>query len=277
MHYRQEQRPGCGGCLLLFIMIAFLVGGTPLLLRFMGLLVGAFLFFVIAVIAVLWGGSLYVKRQVDSYVRSQTDTHNAFVHILVNILVKIAQVDGTITREETNIINRFFRNNLHYGQSQMFWVKELVRSAVRSPVPLDDWLAEFKEKFAYEPRLILLELIYQILYTKRPVPDAELAMARNIGQYLDISDYDLRSIENKYRYASSAAVSEEVHEERYYEILGLKKGADFEEIKSAYRKLSMQYHPDKVGHLGEEFRTVAEEKMKDLNAAYEYLRKKFAA
>jgi DnaJ like chaperone protein len=37
----------------------------------------------------------------------------------------------------------------------------------------------------------------------------------------------------------------------------------------------MEYHPDRVGHLGEEFRQVAEEKMKEINVAYNYLKKKF--
>jgi len=37
----------------------------------------------------------------------------------------------------------------------------------------------------------------------------------------------------------------------------------------------MQYHPDKVGHLGEEFKKVAEEKMKEINNAYEFLKRKF--
>jgi DnaJ like chaperone protein len=37
----------------------------------------------------------------------------------------------------------------------------------------------------------------------------------------------------------------------------------------------MKYHPDKVGHLGDEFKKVAEDKMKELNVAYEYLKKKF--
>ncbi len=32
-----------------------------------------------------------------------------------------------------------------------------------------------------------------------------------------------------------------------YEILGLEPGADDRDIKKAYRKLSLQYHPDKVG------------------------------
>jgi len=62
-------------------------------------------------------------------------------------------------------------------------------------------------------------------------------------------------------------------EAQYYEILGLAPGASAEEIKSAYRKLSMQCHPDKVAHLGEEFRQVAEEKMKELNEAYQHLKK----
>jgi DnaJ like chaperone protein len=35
----------------------------------------------------------------------------------------------------------------------------------------------------------------------------------------------------------------------------------------------MQYHPDKVSHLGDEFRTGAEEKMKEINQAYDYFKK----
>ena len=64
-------------------------------------------------------------------------------------------------------------------------------------------------------------------------------------------------------------------DERYYAILGLEKGAGAEDIKKAYRQLSMKYHPDKVRHLGEEFRAIAEEKMKEINGAYDYFKKKF--
>jgi len=52
----------------------------------------------------------------------------------------------------------------------------------------------------------------------------------------------------------------------YYEVLGLQKGASDEEIKKAYRKLAVKYHPDK--NPGDK---TAEEQFKELGEAYEVL------
>ena len=56
-----------------------------------------------------------------------------------------------------------------------------------------------------------------------------------------------------------------------YEALGISRNAAPDEIKSAYRQLANKYHPDKVSHLGEEFRVMAEKKFKEIQAAYEEL------
>ena len=56
-----------------------------------------------------------------------------------------------------------------------------------------------------------------------------------------------------------------------YTILGLSSGASPEEIKRAYRKLANKYHPDKVSHMGEEFRELAERRFKEIQSAYQEL------
>jgi molecular chaperone DnaJ len=53
----------------------------------------------------------------------------------------------------------------------------------------------------------------------------------------------------------------------YYEVLGVQRGASEDEIKGAYRKLAMRWHPDRNNGSKE-----AEEKFKDLTEAYDILR-----
>jgi len=57
-----------------------------------------------------------------------------------------------------------------------------------------------------------------------------------------------------------------------YKILEIEPGASQKDIKQAYRLLAGKYHPDKVAHLGDEFKALAEERFKDIQEAYSELR-----
>jgi len=274
MQYQRQQQPGCGGCLLIALLFVSVTGGASGLISFLGTLIYALFFGVLILIALFWGFSFWLKRRVAEYEQSQSESHNRFVWLLVHILIHTAKIDGQITKDEVQTIHRFFQNNLRYSQTQMAWVKELIKEATNSTQSLDALLQEFKSTFAYEPRLILLELVYQVLYTKSDVPEDELEIARYIATFLEIPEYDQRTVEAKYRYHrqySTGATYDQAG--KHYATLGLVKGATADDIKKAYRKLSMQYHPDKVRHLGDEFRVVAEEKMKEINAANDYFKK----
>ena len=56
-----------------------------------------------------------------------------------------------------------------------------------------------------------------------------------------------------------------------YTVLNVDRDASPEEIKNAYKQLAGKYHPDKVLHLGEEFKKLAEERFKEIQEAYREL------
>ena len=54
-----------------------------------------------------------------------------------------------------------------------------------------------------------------------------------------------------------------------YKVLGVSPTASDDEVKKAYRELARKYHPDK--YAGSDLAELAEEKMKEVNAAYEQI------
>ena len=59
-----------------------------------------------------------------------------------------------------------------------------------------------------------------------------------------------------------------------YAVLGVSPAASEDEIKSAYRNLVNKYHPDKVSHLGDEFKQLADKRFKEIQEAYQRVMKK---
>jgi hypothetical protein len=58
-----------------------------------------------------------------------------------------------------------------------------------------------------------------------------------------------------------------------YKILGVEVGSPKDQIVTAYRQMAKMYHPDRVANLAPEFIELAEERMKEINAAYELLKR----
>ncbi|MGM0681603.1 MAG: J domain-containing protein, partial [Thermodesulfobacteriota bacterium] len=124
--YQYHPQPGCGGCLLIAVLLILITGGAPLLFNLLGFFVLSALFLVFLLWAGLWGFSWHIRRRVSEYENTQTEERNNFVSLLIHILVKIARFDGQVTRAELQTISNFFRINLRYGQEEMHWVKELI-------------------------------------------------------------------------------------------------------------------------------------------------------
>ena len=101
-------------------------------------------------------------------------------------------------------------------------------------------------------------------------------------------DQSPQQIENKATEQNSAADRESTtssnpepiliaEDIKHAQVLGLRQdeAKDFSKIKSTYRRVIAQYHPDKVGDMGPEIKEIAEAKAKEINHAYQHFSKKF--
>jgi hypothetical protein len=91
------------------------------------------------------------------------------------------------------------------------------------------------------------------------------------GRYERYSQYTSSSSRKFY----SATATEEEKNAYYGKLIGLMGKVTKEQIRSKYIGLISLYHPDRVQHLGPEFRELAEIKSKEINAAYDWLRTKY--
>jgi DnaJ-domain-containing protein 1 len=64
-------------------------------------------------------------------------------------------------------------------------------------------------------------------------------------------------------------------ERHYRQVLGISETATPEEIKAAYRSQLAKYHPDKVNHMADEFRDLADSRTKEINEAFAYFKQKY--
>lgn len=125
-----------------------------------------------------------------------------------------------------------------------------------------DFFPDFFVGLGWIDDLIILGLIwwYFFIYRKRS-PGYQGHSGRRQGGSRD--------------YGREGAFGNQATESRdAYTVLGVDRNASTDEVKKAYRQLASKYHPDKVLHLGEEFRELAEKRFKEIQEAFRELTSK---
>ncbi len=254
------------GCLAFALLIA-LVGGAPL---FRGLARLALFFFIVSMVAGTIG-SWWVRRRALPAFEAR---HDRFVETLVALLVRLAEVDGTLDRREVTVIRHYFQRELGYSDEKLLWVKDLIQRARGSQVSVEELCSRLTAEFNLQARLIVVEMLDRVARADGVVSPAETALFDEIVRRLGLEPF-LGSFQWRQGFGGQGRAGGAPTPDRTAEalsVLGLGSGASATEIKQAWRRLSKEHHPDRVTHLGEEFRRVAEERMRRINAAYDTLK-----
>ncbi len=184
-----------------------------------------------------------------------------FTVCLVVLSAAVMKADGKVLKSELNFVKEFFRKN--FGDERTSKLVAFLGEILKKEIPLDQVCEQIRSSMPYEPRLQLLHYLYGISLADGELHVSEIRVINQIAAGLGIQASDRDSIHAMYFRDADAD----------YKILEIDKNATDEEIKKAYRKMAVKYHPDKVDGLGEEVKKSAEEKFKKLQEAYENIKK----
>jgi DnaJ like chaperone protein len=194
--------------------------------------------------------------------RNQGGTRSGdFAMSLVVLSAAVMNADGKVLISELNFVKKFLKIN--FGEVQTDQLILLLKEALKQEVDVRGVADQIRMNMDHPKRMLLLQYLYGIAHADGLVDKRELELIRLIARHLGISLKDVASIEEPFH---SGTLNP-------YKVLEITETATDAEVKKAYRKLAIKFHPDKIGDLGEGPRKLAKERFLQVQGAYEQIKK----
>jgi len=222
----------------------------------------------------LWGGlgwavggpiGAIMGYAIGSMTATNTNHHQTrggdFGAAMLILFAAVMKADEHLKKSELEFVKRFLIENFgtNYTKQRM----ELFKKILTQNIDISTVCNQIKINMDMHSKIQLIHVLFGLSKSDNEIHKNELNIISNIANLIGVNKLDFKSIKAMFIEDTKSA----------YKILGLDSNADNSEIKLAYRKMAIKYHPDKVSHLGDEFSKIAEEKFKSINDAYQKIKK----
>lgn len=204
-------------------------------------------------------GSLLEKKVKTEY--SGGEQQGDFMMGLLILTAAVMKADGKVMKSELNFVKDFLAKN--FGTENLQNRLDILRQLRDKNIDVYQTCEKIRISFPYATKLQLLHYLFGIAVADNDCTKAEKDLIERIANLIGLSQADYKSIEAMYFRVTDSA----------YVILQIERNATDEEVKKAYKRMCIKYHPDKVAHLGEEAQKAANEKFQEINNAYEQIKK----
>lgn len=188
-------------------------------------------------------------------------TTGSFAMTMLVLVAAVMKADGRVLKSELNYVKKYFVQA--FGEESATEAIRMLHDILNQNIPVQAVGVQIKQNLDYSSRLQLLHLLFGVAQADGKVDLSELNTIASIAGYMGVSSKDFESIKSMFVAEVDSA----------YKILEIEKTATDEEVKKAYRKMAVKFHPDKVSHLGEDFQKQAKEKFQKVNEAYEKIKR----
>jgi DnaJ like chaperone protein len=188
-------------------------------------------------------------------------TKGDFGMSLLVLVAAVMKADGSVVKSELDYVKRFFVSQ--FGQESAKQALLMLKDIIKQEIPVRDVCLQIRGNMDYSSRLQLLHLLFNVSLADSRIHPSEIEIIEKISGYIGVFSTDFLSIKNMFIPETDSS----------YKILEIDPSSSNDDIKKAYRRMAMKFHPDKVSHLGDDFRKAADEKFRKVNEAYEKIKK----
>jgi len=188
-------------------------------------------------------------------------TQGDFGMSLLVLVAAVMKADGIVVKSELDYVKQFFVKQ--FGQESAKEAILMLKDIIKQEIPVRDVCIQISSNMDYSSRLQLLHLLFNVSLADATIHPSEIAVLEKISGYLGVASGDYTSIKNMFIPETDSS----------YKILEIDPSSTNDDVKKAYRRMAMKFHPDKVSHLGDDYRKSAEEKIKKVNEAYNKIKK----
>lgn len=202
----------------------------------------------------------YEPHTQPNFNKPQT-TPNDFIVSLLILSSIVMKSDKKVLKSELDYVKQFLLRQ--FGAAEAERQLLMLREFLKNDYDLQEVGKQIKLYMEYPSRLQLMHFLFGLAASDSQVHPSELEVILQLSHVLGIKNSDFESIKAMFVKDSESA----------FKILEVTPDASDEELKKAYRRMALKYHPDRVAHLGDDVQKAANSKFQELNAAYDQIKK----